>query len=212
MPDYRVSAVGRDPNGRTIYMTAYMRNWWERVVAELGFRPTITQGAFMARAGGGAAASAGYHDLGGCLDLRVWDLSAARVELLIRTLRRQGAAAWLRDQRHGMDPHIHLVLGTDEPLTGGASSQWRAYINGRNGLASNGPDYHWRPSPLVLKPPEDDMPYTPDELAKIVRAAVRAELEAVGLDDLARLERDRAVIDRRKHGETKAAVDEHDQG
>lgn len=160
MPDYRVSRIGTDPNGRPLLMTTYMRLWWADVCEDLGYTPTITQGAFMARAGGGAAASAGYHDLAGCLDLRVWDQSAARVEQIIRTLRRHGAAAWLRDAKHGgMDPHIHLVLGSDHPLTSGAASQWRAYVVGRDGLASNGPDYHWRPRPLVLEPPKeiDDM-------------------------------------------------------
>lgn len=156
MPDFTVIQHGTDPNGRPIYMTRYMAEWWERVTDELGFDPTIVQGAFMARAGGGAAASAGYHDLAGCLDLRVWDRSEEQVQRMIRVLRQMGAAAWLRDERHGMDDHIHLVLGTDHPLTVGASYQWRQYVRGRDGLAGDGPDYHGRPSPLVLEPPEED--------------------------------------------------------
>lgn len=158
MPNFTVSAHGVDSSGRAILSTAHMWDWWEIVVAELGFRPTIVQGAFMSRVpGGGASDSAGYHDLGGCFDLRTWDLSADQQERVVRTLRNYGAAAWRRDQRHGMDPHLHFVLGTDKPLASGAASQWRDYIAGHNGLSGDGPDYEWRPNPLVLTPPEDDM-------------------------------------------------------
>lgn len=196
MSDFRVSKIGHDPNGRPIFMTTYMRLWWATVCHELGFTPTIVQGAFMARAGGGADASAGYHDLAGCLDLRVWNLTDDQVEKTIRTLRRHGAAAWLRDKRHGMDPHIHLVLGTDHPLAAGAAYQWRQYVRGRNGLADDGPDYHWRPRPLVIEPPEDDMPYTEEQLEEIMaRAAQRgaeAALRKFGLDRLPVKEKKRA--------------------
>ena len=192
MPDYKVAKRGHDPNGRPIFMTGFMADWWERVVDDLGFRPTIVQGAFMARVGGGAAASAGYHDLGGCLDLRVWDLTADQVEKTIRTLRRMGAAAWLRNKAHGgFDPHIHLVLGADHPLTTGAASQWRQYMQGRDGLASNGPDYHWRPKPLVLEPPEDDIMAAADDILAAIRelradlAELRAEVDEFAKDQKA---------------------------
>ena len=176
MGDFDVIRYGTDSSGRAVYMTRYMEAWWERVVADLGFEPTIVQGAFMGRAGGGASASAGYHDGGGCLDLRTWDRTASEVEDVIRTLRRLGAAAWRRDSRHGMDPHIHFVLGSDKPLNSGAAHQWRQYLVGQNGLANNGPDYEWRPSPLILTPPpEDDM--KPEDWTKL-REIIREELEA----------------------------------
>jgi hypothetical protein len=146
--------MGTDPNGRPIYVTRKMRRWWRRVCTRLGFTPTIVQGAWMTKAGGGAAASAGYHDGGGCLDLRVWDLDAAQQQRLVRLLRDMGAAAWIRDRQHGgMDPHLHLVLGSDIGLSDGAKAQWIDYLSGRDGLASRGPDYHWRPDPLVKTPP-----------------------------------------------------------
>lgn len=145
--------VGTDTSGRPILMTRKMRNWWRRVETRLRFKPTIVQGAWMAHAGGGAAASAGYHDGGGCLDLRVWDLTPEQQQRTVRVLRSMGAAAWLRDQRHGMDPHIHLVLGSDAGLSVGARRQWLDYLDGKDGLASGGPDYHWRPNPLVATPP-----------------------------------------------------------
>lgn len=163
MPDFTVLRRGTDSSGRGIFATDYMWDWWQAVCAELGFSPVVTQGAWMAKNGGGAKDSAGYHDGGGTFDLRVWNLTDEQVAKTVRTLRRHGAAAWLRNQQHGgfEDPHIHFVLGSDSGLTPGARSQWSAYLNGRDGLASNGPDYHWRPEPLVLKPPSKPKPARP---------------------------------------------------
>jgi hypothetical protein len=131
--------------------------------------------------GGGAEGSAGYHDKGGTFDLRTWNLTTAQVDLVIRFLRKHGCAAWRRNLQHGgfKDPHIHFVLGTDHDLSLGAASQWRAYLNGRDGLASDGKDYEWRPSPLVLEPPEE---------AEMTEAEVRDDVlpdapEPVGGED-----------------------------
>lgn len=152
MAESTVVRTGTDSSGRPIYMTRRMRRWYKRLCTRLGFKPTIVQGAWMA--GNGAAASAGYHDGGGCLDFRVWDLTPVQRQRVVRLCRDMGAAAWLRDQAHGgMDPHIHLVLGSDFGLASGARTQWLDYKAGLDGLASRGPDYHWRPDPLVLTPP-----------------------------------------------------------
>lgn len=157
MTDFSVHQYGVDSSGRPIFMTAYMHEWFESVVDDLGWRPVIVQGAFMERVpGGGASASAGYHDKAGCIDCRVRDLTPTKREDMIRAFRRHGAAAWVRDQVHGgMDEHCHLVLGTDSPLAPGAASQWSDYRNGYDGLYPRGVDYEWRPKPLVLTPPED---------------------------------------------------------
>lgn len=178
VPDFTVKQYGTDTSGRPIFMTAFMADWWEAVVRELGFRPTIVQGAWMVRAGGGATESAGYHDGGGCLDIRTWDRTQTQVEAIIRATRWTGAGSWVRDKtprRGGMDPHIHLVLGSDDGLSGGAAWQWLNYINGGDGLSSGGRDYHPRPNPLVTEPPEDDMPLTDEDVQRVARA-VRAEL------------------------------------
>lgn len=120
--------------------------------------------------GDGADGSAGYHDGGGCFDLRVWNLTDAQVALLILVIRERGAAAWLRNLVHGgfEDPHIHLVLGTDADLDDGAAWQWRDYIGGGDGIG--GRDYHRRPSPLVLTPPTEDWfdMATEEDLRKIL--------------------------------------------
>ncbi|MCL8026299.1 hypothetical protein [Nocardioides bruguierae] len=166
---------GTDTSGRQILMTPLMAKWLEGVYSALSFTPTIVQGAFMARAGGGASESAGYHDGGGCIDFRIWDLTEDQQTRLVRVLRKHGAGAWRRDQAHGgMDPHIHIVCGWDKDLATGAQWQWQQYIAGRDGLASSGPDYEWRPTPLVTEPvlPEEfDM--DDEKFRKLVNQALK---------------------------------------
>lgn len=176
MPDFTVRQYGIDTSGRKILMTAHMADWWEGVVAELGFRPTIVQGAFMSRLGGGAAESAGYHDLGGCLDVRTWDLIGEQIDRMIRVTRSRGGGSWRRDEsplHGGMDSQCHITLGSDSPLSPGARASWASYLAGRNGLANNAPDYEWRPKPLVTTPPEDDM--TPEQAKTLDQIAQNTE-------------------------------------
>lgn len=101
---------------------------------------------------GGVSASAGTHDLGGVVDVRTVPLSKGERKRMLRSLRRAGFAAWVRDSRDGMDPHIHCVLlkhrdGFIAPL---AAAQATDYLSGRNGLANHARDRNtWRPDPLV---------------------------------------------------------------
>lgn len=157
---------GTDSSGRGIYATDFMWDWWEnQILADprlASFRHiiVITQGAWQVKnPGGGAKDSKGYHDGGGPFDLRTRTLTLAQVLLLILVIREKGGAAYLRNIEHGgfTDPHIHFVLGADFGLSDGARFQWAEYLAGRDGLKGRGPDYHPRPSPLVTKPPEDDM-------------------------------------------------------
>ena len=188
--DYTVKAYGKDTSGRTIWMTVYMHDWWEGVVKELGFRPTVVQGAFMTRNGGGASASAGYHDKAGCFDVRTWDLTLAQLNELIKVCRKRGGAAWRRDKsavHGGMDPHCHITLGTDSPLSAGAAASWRSYVDGRNGLANGARDYEWRPSPLVTTPPPPPAP-KPNSV-QLARRSFRQ-----GLRQLRQVSADRKVV------------------
>ena len=158
-PGFTVRLRGKDSSGRSILMTDYAWAVWQDVLEDPTVKPfahlvTIVQGAFMARLGGGATASAGYHDLGGCWDIRTWNLTVAQQLALIWALRRRGIAAWRRNaQWGGMDPHIHVVMGSDKPLASGAAVQWRQYLANQSGLSSGGRDYERRPSPLVTTPP-----------------------------------------------------------
>lgn len=157
---YDIVHIGTDSSGRPLYMSNRMWGAWLAVMDELGDdlanKIDITQGAFMKFAGGGAADSAGYHDLSSCIDTRVWDLTGEEQGRVIRCARRVGWAAWLRNIRHGgfTDEHTHWTLldemkgvpgGGGETSASGAQAQWASYRAGNDGLASNGDDYHWRP-------------------------------------------------------------------
>ena len=137
---------GADTSGRTVAATRQAWQHFDRVNAHVGGKLVIVQGAFRARYGGGAGASAGTHDSAGCLDIRTWNLTKDERDTAQREARRLGAAAWYRHQGQGFDPHMHWVLLGDSPMHPAAAQQVTAYKNGRNGLASNGPDDFWRPS------------------------------------------------------------------
>lgn len=157
---YDIVHIGTDSSGRPLYMSERMWGAWLATMDELGDdlanEIDITQGAFMKFAGGGAADSAGYHDLSSCIDTRVWDLTGDQIGRVVRTGRRVGWAVWLRNVRHGgfTDEHCHWTLldemkgvpgGGGETSGPGAQAQWASYRAGNDGLASNGDDYHWRP-------------------------------------------------------------------
>jgi hypothetical protein len=126
-------------------------------------------------AGGGATASAGFHDQGGCLDLWLGNLTDDQRHQLVHELRHSGAAAWVRNEVHGgFDEHLHLNLGTDSPLDDGAAWQWGEYIAGRDGLTDRGPDYHWRPDPLNLHVPVLTRGERIDAAIRKVRADIAA--------------------------------------
>lgn len=181
MPNFQVKRYGTDSSGRPIYLTAYMHNWWERVVKLLGFRPVIVQGAFMTRSGGGARDSDGAHDEAGSIDVRTWNLTKAQIDKLVKVTREQGAASWRRDKtalHGGMDEHCHITLGSDQPLSPMAKVLWTSYIHDGDGLVGSRPDYEWRPKPLVTTPPEDDMAYS-DWPAKDRKALVADVVEGL---------------------------------
>lgn len=160
--DLRVVQYGQDSSGRPLFMTRWMIRVWEAIlrhpeVEQFAWKLTIVQGAFMTRAGGGAVASAGYHDLGGCLDVRTWNLTKSELDIFIRVARMFGFAFWRRDESylHGsMDPHAHGTLGSDDPKSSGAQNSWESYLGNGDGLAGGRPDYEWRPKPLVTFPPD----------------------------------------------------------
>jgi hypothetical protein len=158
--DFTVIQYGIDVYGRPVYMTRFMADWFESYCEHLGRRPRILQGAYMERLGGGAASSEGAHDKAKCLDL----------DHMVRTARQRGAGAYRRDEtwRHGsMRKHMHLTLGADAPGSPMAEILWDSYVARGDGLGIQPPqpDYEWRPDPLVLVPPEDDM--TPEQAQQL---------------------------------------------
>lgn len=184
--DFTVRRYGTDTSGRPLLFTVAMWQAWQQVLADPRVRPfaarvVLVQGSFMGQAGGGASASAGYHDLGGAGDVRTWNLTRAELDTLVIVAREHGIALWRRDQQHGgMDPHAHWAAGWDHPIAAGIAFQWDEYRADRDGLASRGPDYEWRPSPLVLTPPPapEDYMATSDAEKKLDKIlAGQAELE-----------------------------------
>lgn len=108
----------------------------------LGYELTITQGSY--QNGSGDPDSAGTHDGGGVVDLISFE--ALRK---VKVLREIGFAAWRRLPSEGDWPeHVHAVLIGNKKLSPSAGRQVTAYLNGRNGLANNGPDPHSRPDPI----------------------------------------------------------------
>lgn len=177
--DAEVINVGTDSSGRPILMTRYMKMWWDGVCARLSFTPVVIQGAWMSRIGGGADQSSGFHDYGGCLDIRTSSLTLAQVESLNRVVREGGAGGWARYDIQGFDPHYHLVLGSDPGIGPEAEQQFTNYIGGDAGLAGTARDYMWRPTPLVTTPPADYMEEAmkPEDFAQI-RQIVREEIDS----------------------------------
>lgn len=207
MSDHTVRRRGTDSSGRGIYASDRMWDWWLDVVDELGFTPVITQGAWMTLAGGGANQSAGYHDGGGCFDLRLWDRTEDERQRLVRVVRSRGAAYWERYPSQGFELHAHLVLGSDHDIDDGAFWQWQQYIAGRNGLASGGSDYHWRPSPLVLTPPKEDPMADYAEQLDRIEEKVEKLAAAEKRRNVASIERLKGLRDKVRSGQAATAED-----
>lgn len=133
-----------------------------------GHEFVVTQGSYQPP-GGGDAKSKGTHDGGGVVDLR-W----CGHPTCLLALRKAGMAAWLRTPLQGFTYHLHAVVIGHPLLSPSAAGQVTAYLNGRNGLRSNGPDDGPRLDPIPLPvwpyPPEDDMADYADQLDRIEAA------------------------------------------
>jgi hypothetical protein len=139
----------------------------------------VVQGSYT----GDVTASGSTHDRNGAADLRVWNLPARvrrdNCEALVVALRRRGCCAWYRDQAHGgMDPHIHVIRRHAADLSTGARSQVASYDRGKDGLASNGPDYHFRP--IQHEFTEDDMALTDKDAITLWDRKVREYIDENG--------------------------------
>lgn len=197
---------GVDSSGRPLHATRQQWQHFDRVNAECGGILVIVQGAFRARDGGGASASAGTHDQAGCIDIRTWNLSADLRTRMLRAARDPaivgGAAAWYRTPAQGFDEHSHWLLGGDSPMHPDAAQQWRDYLAGRNGLASGAPDDFWRPDPIhpytytYLSGSEEDP--MADYAAQLDRIAADAQQTREGIATLRDLTQRVAEADRQR--------------
>jgi hypothetical protein len=139
--------VGRD--GETI--AARLDQILDIATFALGREFRVTQGSYT----GSVDQSGGTHDGGGAVDISVLnpELSTAERNDLVLVLRELGCAAWLRSPAQGDWPyHIHAIDSGATDASGQAKGQVTDYNNGRNGLASNGPDDGPEGSPRPLVP------------------------------------------------------------
>jgi peptidoglycan hydrolase-like protein with peptidoglycan-binding domain len=84
--------------------------------------------------------SAGTHDGGGVVDIRVINLTTTQRWELVRALRTVGFAAWLRTPSDGFAYHIHANAISDPDMSRPARNQVHDYYFGRNGLANHAAD------------------------------------------------------------------------
>lgn len=99
------------------------------------FQPT--QGSYST----GVSASAGTHSGGGAVDIALAGLDDDTARRIETAMRRVGFAAWYRTAIPGTWPrHVHGIAVGCSDLASAARSQVTAYLNGRDGLAGNGPD------------------------------------------------------------------------
>jgi peptidoglycan hydrolase-like protein with peptidoglycan-binding domain len=116
--------------------------------ATLPWTIQVSQGSYCLGKKSCAEASAGTHDGGGAIDVRVKDLSTTQRWRTVQALRQVGFAAWLRtpSQCGGCwTAHIHAVAIADTDVwqrDGRFTNrdQVADYFVGRNGLSAHGPD------------------------------------------------------------------------
>ncbi len=137
-----------------------------------GHEHIVTQGSY--QGGGGDPLSAGTHEAGGAVDL-AW----CGHDRCLRALREAGMAAWHRTPAQGSWPHhVHAVVIGHPDLAPSAAEQVAAYLSGRNGLASNGPDDGPRlnpiPRPVWPWPQEDEV--KPEDIDAIKTALLNHKL------------------------------------
>ena len=143
----RVTFDGKTVTVRTRDALLYAQRLWnQRRKHHKKIR--LAQGSFNNSVG----ASAGTHAGDAVVDVRTAGvgLDADDTKALNRALRDAGFAAWIRDQRDGMDPHIHACLIADPEMGPGAKAQCVDYDKGLNGLRNRAKDRNpYRPKVKV---------------------------------------------------------------
>ncbi len=131
-------------NQRTIWMLQHAQQLYG---GSVDFLKAVTQGSYHA----GLEASFGTHDGGGAVDLSVRDpndwshIVYEDMDTIIRSLRRAGFAAWLREAGElydGSPIHIHAIAISDPELSQAAHDQLTGpagYFRGFNGLPVDPP-------------------------------------------------------------------------
>lgn len=101
-------------------------------------RLSLSQGSYHP----GVGASAGTHDGGGAIDVRIGSYSRATADKVVKALRMAGFAAWRRGVNDGLPPHIHGIAIGDRQAAPLAKSQVHEYFRGGDGLKGSRRDIH----------------------------------------------------------------------
>ena len=99
---------------------------------------SISQGSFNTS----VSASAGTHDGGGALDIRINNFSSASADKVVKALRMAGFAGWRRGANDSFSPHIHAIAIGDRSATQIAKNQVAEYRRGGDGLVGPSGDIH----------------------------------------------------------------------
>ena len=143
----RVLFDGRTVTVRTRDALLYAQRIW-RERGRHHKRICLAQGSFSNSVG----ASAGTHAGDAVVDIRTTGvgLTASETTSLLKALRDTGFAAWIRDHRDGMPPHIHACLIADPEMAPAAKAQCVEYDKGLNGLVNRAKDRNsYRPKVKV---------------------------------------------------------------
>ncbi len=98
----------------------------------------LAQGSFNSS----VAASANTHKGDGVVDVRTRGVGLTNAETvsLARAMADSGIAPFIRDERDGMDPHIHGLIIADPEMDPSAKQQVRDWDKGLNGLKNRAKD------------------------------------------------------------------------
>ncbi len=135
--DYRIVYFrGHRVNVRTRVMIERT----ETILRSFGFRSRlgIIQGSYNY----GVAASAGTHNGGGAVDIRISYYSTRTADKIVKAMRMAGFAAWRRRWSDGFSPHIHAIAIKDTRASSGAKYQVYEFFRGGDGLAGYRRDVH----------------------------------------------------------------------
>jgi peptidoglycan hydrolase-like protein with peptidoglycan-binding domain len=135
--DYRrVRYHGVTMNVRTREMLQRAERYSKALGGPASF--SLSQGSYHP----GVGLSAGTHDGGGVLDVRINSVPRATADKIVKALRMAGFAGWRRGVNDGLPPHIHAVAIGDRQASRAAKSQVAEYFRGGDGLRGNRRDIH----------------------------------------------------------------------
>ena len=88
------------------------------------------------------AASGSTHDGDAVVDVRTRGIGmdTGEIRMLSQSLKQAGAQPFTRDERDGMDPHLHVLFATDGQMSDSAKRQVADYDAGLNGLTNRKKD------------------------------------------------------------------------